>query len=172
MRIAPRLTCKGFPRREFSELLGAKAFRVMPSAVNLREDFSAEDLRAPARRSKAVNHSRRLLSVAAVCDGMERGEAAKIGGMGRRRCAIVSTASPFPGRTACAAKGERSNTPRLSPEQLAEFAKLAETGPDLEAGGVVRRRRADLKRVIVERFGVAYQERTVGRLLPKLGFSP
>jgi transposase len=60
----------------------------------------------------------------------------------------------------------------LSPEQLGEFAKPVETGPDLEAGGVVRWRRADLKRVIVERFGVDYHERTVGRLLPKLGFSP
>jgi hypothetical protein len=45
--------------------------RAMPSAVKLREDYSAEDLRALARRSKDVNQSRRLLSLAAVRDGMD-----------------------------------------------------------------------------------------------------
>ena len=56
----------------------------MPAAVKLRDDYSAEELRAVARRSKDVNQSRRLLSLAAVRDGMDRGEAAKIGGMDRQ----------------------------------------------------------------------------------------
>ena len=55
----------------------------MASAVRLREDYSAAELRALARRSKNVNQSRRLLSLAAVRDGMDRGSAAKIGGMDR-----------------------------------------------------------------------------------------
>ena len=45
----------------------------MSSAVRLREDYSAEELRALARRSKTVNQSRRPLSLAAVRDGMDRG---------------------------------------------------------------------------------------------------
>jgi hypothetical protein len=56
----------------------------MASAVRLREDYSAEALRALARRSKTVNQSRRLLSLAAVRDGTDRGSAAKIGGMDRQ----------------------------------------------------------------------------------------
>ena len=56
----------------------------MPSAVRLREDYSAEELRALARRSKDVNQSRRPLSLAAVRDGMDRGSAARIGGMDRQ----------------------------------------------------------------------------------------
>ena len=56
----------------------------MPSAVKLREDYSAEELRALARRSKDVNQSCRLLSLAAARDGMDRGSAAKIGGMDRQ----------------------------------------------------------------------------------------
>ena len=59
----------------------------MPSAVRLRGNDSAEDLRALARRSKTVNQSRRLLSLAAVRDGMDRGSAATIGGMGSPRLA-------------------------------------------------------------------------------------
>jgi hypothetical protein len=56
----------------------------MASAIELREDDSAEELRALARRSKSVNQSRRLLSLAAVRDGMDRAAAAKIGGMDRQ----------------------------------------------------------------------------------------
>src|ERR1700675_2425930 len=56
----------------------------MASAVRLREDYSAAELRALARRSKNVNQSRRLLSLAAVRDGMDRAGAAKIGGMDRQ----------------------------------------------------------------------------------------
>ena len=37
--------------------------------------------------------------------------------------------------------------------------------------GVVRWRRIDLQRVILERFGIAYHERTIGKLLKALGFS-
>ena len=56
----------------------------MPSAVRLRDDYSAEALRALARRSKDANQSRRLLSLAAVREGIDRGSAAKIGGMDRQ----------------------------------------------------------------------------------------
>ena len=62
-------------------------------------------------------------------------------------------------------------TPRLSPEQLDELAKIVEKGPDRTVDGVVRWRRIDLKRVIAERFGVDYHARYVGKLLKKLGFS-
>src|SRR5258705_12853042 len=59
----------------------------MPSAVKLREDFSAEAFRRLAKRSKDANQSRRLLSLAAIRDGMDRCEAARIGGMDRQTLA-------------------------------------------------------------------------------------
>ena len=61
--------------------------------------------------------------------------------------------------------------PHLSADQLAELAQIVETGPEPRIEGVVRWRRVDLKRVISERFGVAFHERYVGKLLKKLGFS-
>ena len=65
----------------------------------------------------------------------------------------------------------RGPEPRLSAEQRAEIAQLVETGPDRTVHGVVRWRRIDLQRVIRKRFGVAYHERTVGKLLKTLDFS-
>jgi hypothetical protein len=52
--------------------------------VRLREDYLAEALRRLAKRSKDANQSRRLLSLAAIGDGMDRCEAARIGGLDRQ----------------------------------------------------------------------------------------
>jgi transposase len=143
----------------------------MPSAVKLREDYSAEALRALARRSKDVNQSQRLLSLAAVRDGMDRGSAAKIGGMDRQTLRDWVHRFNAAGPDGLIDNWTDGPKPRLSVEQLAEFAVVVEAGPDREKDGVVRWRRVDLKRVIAERFGVEFHERYVGKLLKKLGFS-
>jgi transposase len=56
----------------------------MPPAARLRADYSAGDLRSLAKRSKDADQGRRLLSLAAVQEGMDRGQAAKIGGTDRQ----------------------------------------------------------------------------------------
>ena len=143
----------------------------MPSAVRLRDDYSAAALRALARRSKDVNRSRRLLSLAAVRDGMDRGAAARIGGMDRQTLRDWVHRFNADGPEGLFDHWTSGPTRRLGPEQLAEVARIVEAGPDREKDGVVRWRRVDLKHVIAERFGVEYHERYVGKLLKKLGFS-
>jgi transposase len=54
---------------------------------------------------------------------------------------------------------------------MAELAALVEAGPDPAVDQVVRWRRVDLRRVIRERWGVEFHERTVGKLLHRLGFA-
>jgi hypothetical protein len=44
----------------------------MPAAIVLRTDYSASELRRLAKSSRANNQSRRLLSLVAVPDGMDR----------------------------------------------------------------------------------------------------
>src|SRR5215475_16223141 len=143
----------------------------MPSAVRLREDYSAKELRALARRSKDVNQSRRLLSLAAVRDGIYRHAAAAIGGMDRQTLRDWVHRFNASGPEGLIDNWTEGPKPRLSPEQLAQFAQIVEAGPDREVDGVVRWRRIDLKRVIAERFGIDFHPRYVGKLLQKLGFS-
>ena len=126
---------------------------------------------ALARRSKEVNQSRRLLSLAAVRDGMDRGSAAKIGGMDRQTLRDWVHRFNGSGPQGLIDNWTEGPKPRLSAEQLAQFAQIVEAGPDREKDGVVRWRRIDLKRVIAERFGVDFYSRYVGKLLKKLGFS-
>lgn len=143
----------------------------MPSAVQLRTDYSAQELRRLAKGSDDVNQSRRLLSLAAVRDGMSREDAARIGGMDRQTLRDwvhrFNAAGPEGLKDAWYGGPE----PRLSAAQKAELAEMVETGPDPATHGVVRWRRIDLQKVIRERFGVDYHERHVGKLLKELGFS-
>ncbi len=143
----------------------------MPAAMKLRDDFSAQELRALARRAKDVNQSRRLLSLAAVRDGKDRAEAAQIGGMDRQTLRDWVHRFNAAGPEGLFDQWTEGPKPRLSAEQLTELASLVEVGPDREKDGVVRWRRVDLQRVIKERFGVDFHERYVGTLLKKLGFS-
>src|SRR5271156_5487114 len=131
----------------------------MPSAVRLREDYSVAELRALARRSKTVNQSRRLLSLAAVRDRMDRSSAAKIGGMDRQTLRDWVHRFNALGPEGLIDNRTEGPKPRLSKEQLAQFAKIVEAGPDREKDGIVRWRRVDLKRIIAERFGVDFHPR-------------
>ncbi len=54
----------------------------MAAAIGLRNDYGSGGLQAAARRSKDGPQARRLLALAAVCDGATRTEGAKIGGVG------------------------------------------------------------------------------------------
>ena len=144
----------------------------MPSAVRLREDYSAEELRALARRSKNVNQSRRLLSLAAVRDGMDREEAARIGGMDRQTLRDWVHRFNALGPDGLIDNWTEGPKPRLSAEQLAQFAQIVEAGPDREKDGVVRWRRIDLKRVIAERFGVDFHRALCRKAAARSSASP
>ncbi len=143
----------------------------MPIAVKLREDYPAEALRRLAKRSKDANQSRRLLSLAAIRDGMDRGEAARIGGMDRQTLRDWVHRFNAQGPDGLFDHWTEGPRPRLSAAQVAELATIVETGPDPKTDGVVRWRRVDLQRVISASFGVDYHQRYVGKLLKKLGFS-
>ena len=135
----------------------------MPSAVKLRTDFSAAELRRLAKRSKDNNQSRRLLSLAAVLDGMNRTDAARIGGMDRQTLRDwvhwFNEAGPDGLRDHWAGGPD----PRLSAEHKAELAAIVEAGPNREVDGVVRWRRVDLRRVIKNRVGSIIANAMSGR---------
>ena len=128
-------------------------------------------LRQLAKPCKDSKQSRRLLSLAAVLDGMSRTDAARVGGMDRQppRDWVHRFNDHGPDGLKNIHAGGRE--PRLSPDHKEQLAHIIETGPDLATDGVVRWRRVDIKRVIEERFGVEFHERYVGILMKALGFS-
>jgi len=141
----------------------------MVAAVAItRNDYTAEQLRDSAKQTKDADAARRMLALALVLEGKSRTEVATSCGMDRQiLCDWVHryNAEGIEGlhnRTAPGAK------PKLSVEQECEVAELVRKGPNLAEHGVVRWRRIDLARVIEQRYGVKFAERSVSDLLRRL----
>jgi transposase len=143
----------------------------MSAAIELRDDFEADDLRDLARKVKDANQARRLLALAAVYDGMDREEAARIGGMDRQTLRDWVHRFNERGPDGLINTKPSGRPSRLSAEQKEELRQLVEEGPDPQMHGVVRWRCVDLKRVLGERFAVDLSEVSLGRVLKQLGFS-
>ena len=135
-----------------------------------RLDLAASELRAAARRAGDVAAARRMLCLAMVLDGADRASAAESCGMDRqtlRDWVHRYNAEGLPGLYDRKRPGPR---PKLTTEQRDELARLVEAGPDPACHGVVRWRRVDLRDELERRFGVELHERSVGKILAKLGY--
>ena len=137
----------------------------------MRLDLGAPELRHEAARCSDGPAARRMLALALVLEGSSRSEAARCAGMDRQTLRDWVHRYNAEGLSGLYDRVAPGPAPRLSAAQLAELAALVEAGPDPVEDGVVRWRRVDLQRVVAERFGVEYHERTIGKLLKRLGFS-
>jgi transposase len=136
-----------------------------------RKELGAVELRRAAGRCRDARAACRMLALALVLEGGSREAAARAAGMDRqtlRDWVHRYNAEGLAGLRDRPRSGRRS---RLTPEQGAELAAVAERGPDPERDGVVRWRRVDLQALIERRFAVRLHERTVGKLLHRLGFA-
>lgn len=143
----------------------------MGAAVGLREDFGSADLRRLAARAKDGAQARRLLALAAVRDGLNRTEAARLGGMDRQTLRDWVHRFNQHGPDGLIDVKPSGRPPKLSDDQKEVLRQLVEAGPDRQKDGVARWRCVDLKRVVGQRFGVDLSEVSLGRVLKKLGFS-
>src|SRR4030088_1755834 len=143
----------------------------MGGAVKLRQDFGADERRRFAAKAKDGAQARRLLALAAVHDGMNRSEAARIGGMDRQTLRDWVHRLNEYGPEGLIDIKPPGRPSKLSEEQREALKQLVEPGPDPATDGVVRWRCVDLKRVLGQRFGVNLSEVSLGRVLKKLGFS-
>ena len=110
----------------------------MGSPLSLRTDYGADALRDLAKRCRDTRQARRLLSLAAVYDGMKRTEAARIGGMDRQTLRDWVIRFNDEGPEGLIDQQRPGGISRLTDAQLTELLDVVETGPDLEIHGVVR----------------------------------
>lgn len=142
----------------------------MVAVAITRMDYTAQGLRAAAKRSDDVAAARRMLALALVLEGKSRSEAATSCGMDRQSLRDWVHRYNAEGLDALHNRTAPGAKPRLSPEQERAVAELVRSGPNLAEHGVVRWRRIDLAHVIEQRYGVKLAERSVGDLLRRLGF--
>jgi len=137
-----------------------------------RTELDAAGLRAAAARCKDAAGSRRMLAIALVLEGGNRGDAARAAGMDRQTLRDWVHRYNDNGLDGLKNLPNSGAPPRkLTSEQEAAVAEWVRQGPILEQHKVVRWRLVDLRDEIDRRFGVQLHERTVGKLMARLKFS-
>ena len=143
----------------------------MSAAITLRSDFTASDLRTLSRSCKNAKQVRRLLALAAIYDGADRGSAAQIGGMTRQTLRDwvhrfnAEGVDGLVNHKACGFK------PKLSKAERAILFDIVLEGANFEKDGVVRYRLSDLVNIVEAKFGVRYGVSAMWYILHSLNFS-
>jgi putative transposase len=143
----------------------------MGTAIAIREDIAAEELRRLARLVSNRRVACRLLAPANALGGMSRESAARQAGMDRqtlRDWVIRFNAAGVEGLRDRPKSGRPS---WLNDGQLATLKAVVLRGPEPERAGVSSWRATDLCRFVEDRFGVRYSENGMLRLLHDLGLS-
>jgi transposase len=139
-------------------------------AIALRDDYSASQVRRLAAVAKDGAQARRLLSIAAVYDGMSRTDAAMIGGMDRQTLRDWVHRFNEAGPEGLLNRKSSGAPSKLNPDQRRALAAIVEQGPIPAIHEVVRWRLLDLKQWIWDEFAIELDQSTVSRELKALGF--
>src|SRR3954470_6559370 len=136
-----------------------------------RHEPGAGELRREAARCRDARAARRMLALALALEGASRGEPARAPGRGRQTLRDWVHRYNAEALAGLSDRPRSGRKPRLTAGQEAELATAVERGPDPDRDGVVRWRRVDLQALIEARFAVRLHERSVGKVLRRLGFT-
>ncbi len=101
----------------------------MSVSIALRDDYDSVDLRRLAKASVDPRQVRRLLALAAVYDGMNRRQAAKVGGMDRQTLRDWAHRFNEEGPEGLKNRPGAGRPRLLTDAQMAELSVIVETGP-------------------------------------------
>lgn len=137
-----------------------------------RTEHDARSLRLLSSQEKSGEKLRRLLGLALILDGVDRESAARQCGMQRQTLRDWVHRYNAEGIAGLSDRAHGGGVKRfLSASQDAAIVEWVKAGPDLKQDGVVRWRRADLGQRIAREFDIKLHERSVGKLLHRLGMA-
>src|SRR5215218_10131926 len=140
-------------------------------ALMIREDLPPCELRRLAKTERDLRVARRLLAIAAALEGMSREAAARVAGMDRRTLRDWVIRYNRGGPAGLSDHWGDGRPCRLTEGQQATLKAIVLRGPDPALDGVSAWRLVDLCRIVRERFGVAYGETGMGKLMRGLDLS-
>ena len=109
--------------------------------------------------------------MAEVYDGGSRTDASRIGGVGLQIIRDWVLRFNARDRTGWSMGSHRAAPSKLNADHRRALAEVVEAGPVPAVDGIVRWRRKDLARWLLETFAISLDETTVGRELKALGFA-
>jgi transposase len=144
----------------------------MAAPIALREDFDGSGLRRLAKGTKDAAQARRLLALAEIYDGGSRTDAARVGGVTLQIVRDWVLRFNEHGPDGLINGKAPGNRPKLNEDQRQALARMVESGPIPAIHGVLRWRRKDLARWLLEEFRIAVDETTIGRALRAMAYGP
>src|SRR6266496_1098239 len=140
-------------------------------ALRIRDDIDPVELRRRARREGDGRVGARLIALANALEGMDRATAARLAGMDRQTLRDWVHRYNAEGVTGLFNRPLPGRSPELTEGQMASLKAIVLCGPNPAVDRVERWRIVDLCRVVAERWGVAYSETGMLRLLWSLDLS-
>lgn len=140
-------------------------------ALAIREDLSAAELRAYARRAPTPRAASRALAIANALEARSRAEAARLAGMERQALRDAVVRYNADGLAGLVDRPKPGRPPRLSEGEEAALAAVLLRGPDPERDGLSAYTREDIAALIEQQFGKHYHPASLSKVLRRMGFS-
>ena len=144
----------------------------MGTGLAIRQDLSADELRALARREKDGRAVKRMLAIAHALEGMERAEAARLVGMDRQALRDAVVRYNAEGLAGFHDRRSPGRPAWLTAEEQAALKQAILDRPNLERNGLVEWTLPALcEDVIAGRFGKTMHPASLSRVVRKLKLS-
>jgi len=140
-------------------------------AVAIIHHVEPEELRRLGREQTSGRMASRMFAIANVLDGLSREDAATHAGMERQ--SLRDWVHRF---NAEGVEGLRDRPHKGRPRRMHKgieeaFCKRVDKGPDANTDKLVRWRRVDLQEWLKSEHTITYHERSIGKILKRLGYS-
>ena len=143
----------------------------MGSALKIRDDLTALDLRRWARGEARGRAAARGYAIANALEGLPRAAAARLAGMDRQALRDAVVRYNGEGLEGLHDRPKGHPPRRLTAEEEAALAAVILAGPDPARDGVCAWTRADLCRWLEGRFAKTYHPSSMTRVLRRMGYS-
>lgn len=142
----------------------------MSTALEVRSDYGAQEVRAAARRCKEGAHVRRLLAIATILEGGSRSDAARIGGVTVQIVRDWVVRFNEGGPDALATRKAPGPRTILDDRHRRAIEEAIATGPIPAVHGVVRWRIIDLVQWLWDEFAISISKQALGHELRTMGY--
>ena len=141
------------------------------AGIVIRTDFEPCELRALAKSEKDARVVRRLLAIAGALEGLNRADAARVGGMDRQTLRDWVIRFNADGPEGLQDQWNGGRPARLNEVEQAELAEIILNGPDPEVDGISAYTLEDLAAISKERWAKPFHPASMSRVVRRLGFS-
>lgn len=140
-------------------------------AIPIIRHIEPEELRRLGRKQANGRMASRMFAIANVLDGLSREDAATHAGM-ERQC-LRDWVHRFNAEGVAGLEDlPRKGRPRRMHEGIEKaFCERVDKGPDVDTDKLVRWRRVDLQEWLKSEHTIRYHERSIGKILKRLGYS-